>query len=552
MPTPVATDTRWRVRLCNVAVLGAVVCQIVFLFVAGWRNRYVLESDTIPLVRIAWYYATGQFNLAVAGYWGPLFSWLTIPWLAFTEHPIDAGRITMGLSALVFLLGCVAVFRSLDLPPAGVVLGTWVVAIWTVFFTADGVTADLLVSGLLCLAISRMLSPRWLSARSWAFVAGLLCGAAYLTKAIAFPITLALNLAIAGLWMASHQVRAKDVIRSVAFTLLGFAVLAAPWVVVLSIKYHSPTFTISGRIAHTLVGPNDVDRYHPFRSLFHQPEKGRLFSWEEPSTLPYRYWSPLESPAYARHQIEVIEGNFHRVFTILREFDVLGLGVLALIGGVVMPKPWAKRLRMERWRWAIVPVVCLTMFYLPVYAAERRYYFPTYPFLLASSIGLVGWLSHQAPTRRRALWLVGLGLVIGSFAAPALARLPKGLNGLDRPSVHAHALAQKLRAANICGPIASVGSKAGLFVAFFLNQPWYGEEGQGQSTTVARVKASQAHLIIVDRRSPLITEMDNDPAFRGLDRLLVTSEVERRRWGWKAYQLRAPSGAGDNSRQDCR
>jgi hypothetical protein len=237
------------------------------------------------------------------------------------------------------------------------------------------ITADLLVSGLLCLAISRMLSPQWLSKRSTAFIAGLWCGAAYLTKAIAFPVTFALNLAIAGLWVASHQAHTRHVIRSIAFTLLGFALLASPWVVILSLKYHYPTITTSSQIAHAIVGPEDVDRHQPFRLMFHKPEEGRLFSWEEPSTLPYRYWSLLESFAYAKRQIEVIRGNYHSAFLILRDFDLFGIGIFALFGGLLMPKPCWKRLKMERWRWAIAPVVCLAVFYLPVNGAERRYYF---------------------------------------------------------------------------------------------------------------------------------------------------------------------------------
>jgi hypothetical protein len=475
-----------------------------------------------------------------------------VPWLIYTEHLLDAARITMALSAVVFLLGCVAVFRSLDLPPISVVLGTWITALWTVFFAVDGITADLLVSGFLCLAISRMFSPRWLSTPSTAWIAGLWCGTAYLTKAIAFPVTLVLNLAVAGLWIASGQAHARHIWRSIAFTLLGFALLAGPWVVILSMQYHYPTFTISSRIAHTLVGPPDVNRYHPFRLLFHKPAEGRLFSWEEPSTLPYRYWSPWESRAYARHQIKVIWNNYHNIFNILKDFDVLGIGVIALISGLLMPKPWGKRLRVERWRWAIVPVVCLTVFYLPVYSTERRYYFLTYPFLLAASLGLVGWVSNQAHTRRKVFWLVGLSLVVASFATPAFARLPKALHGLDRISVHAHGLAQKLRAANICGPIVSVGSKAGLFVAFLLNQPWYGEEGGDQPTTVARVKASQAHLSIVDRRSPLIPELDNDPALRDLESLLFTSEAEQQSVPWKVYELITPSSMRADSHQGCR
>lgn len=531
---------RWRDNALHGALLSAVLCQVALLLVASWRNRYVFDSDAIPLVRIAWYYATGQFHLAVSGYWGPLFSWLTIPWIGFTEHLLDAGRITAGLSALIFLLGCIAVFRGLHLPPVSLVLATWVTALWTIFYAVDVITADLLMSGLLCLAISRMLSPQWLRKSSTAFMVGLWFGLAYLAKGIAFPVTFVLTLGIAWLWIASRQARWQQMIRSIAFTWLGFALLAGPWIIVLSMKYHCLTVTLSSRVAHTLVGPKDVVRSHPFRLMFHQPEAGRIFSWEEPATLPYRTWSPFANAAYAKRQIEIISDNYYGISNMLRHFDAFGVGIFALLSSLIMPRPWWKRLKDERWRWGIVAVVCLTIFYLPVYSAERRYYFPTYPFLLAASLGLVGWLSHQTRTWRTALWGLGLGLVTVSFATLALRKLPMVLHGLDRPSVQAHELAQRLQAANIAGPIASVGKKEGLFVAFFLNQPWYGEEGEEQPTTVARLKASQAHLSIVDRQSPLIPELDSDPAWRDLDDLLFASTDGQRRLPWKVYQLLTP------------
>jgi hypothetical protein len=62
-----------------IGLVGAILCQVLLLIMAGRHNRYVLDSDTIVYMRLAWYYATGQFHLAVSGYWGPLFSWLMVP-----------------------------------------------------------------------------------------------------------------------------------------------------------------------------------------------------------------------------------------------------------------------------------------------------------------------------------------------------------------------------------------------------------------------------------------------------------------------------------------
>ncbi len=62
----------------------------------------------------------------------------------------------------------------------------------------------------------------------------------------------------------------------------------------------------------------------------------------------------------------------------------------------------------------------------------------------------------------------------------------------------------------------------GAYVALFLNQPYLGEE---TAPAAAKFKASGARLVIVDRQLPL-AELDRDPAFRDLDKVLFN--IERR------------------------
>jgi hypothetical protein len=523
--------------LIRVGLVGAVVCQVALLLVAGRYNRDVLDPDTIAYMRLAWYYTTGQLHLAVSGYWGPLLSWLMVPWIDSLEDLVDAARIAMDLSAVVFVVGCVSIFRSLRLSPVALLAGTWLVALATVFWSMELISPDLLVSGLFALALGQMLHVRWCTSRLTPWLTGVLCGLAYLAKAIALPVTVSCCLGVGGLWAFSHRRPWCQVRRSIGLTFLGCALVAGPWIAVLSWKYGTPTFSTSGAIAHATVGPADVERYHHFRRMFHQPETGRLFSFEDPSVMPYHYWSPLANPSYAKHQLSLIYANYHRQLRILQDFDTLGIGLFALVGGVLIPGSLRRRLRVEPWRWAIVPVVCLAGWYLPVYAMDQRYYFLAYPLLLAASMGLVDSLSQHLRRWRRGAWCVGVLLVVSSFAFPVLTKLPKALRGLETPGVAAHRLSTKLRAAHISGPLAGIGTKEGLYIAFFMNQPWYGEERQ---PTLERIKAAPATLYVMPRHSPLFALLDEDATFRNLDALLFTSVEEAQRYPWRVYQRLAP------------
>ena len=66
--------------------------QAVLLAVAAWRNLHQLNPDAIAYMRIAGYYANGQTELAVTGYWGPLLSWLMVPLLKVGAPPLVAGK----------------------------------------------------------------------------------------------------------------------------------------------------------------------------------------------------------------------------------------------------------------------------------------------------------------------------------------------------------------------------------------------------------------------------------------------------------------------------
>jgi hypothetical protein len=225
----------------------------------------------------------------------------------------------------------------------------------------------------------------------------------------------------------------------------------------------------------------------------------------------------------------------------LKDFDVFGVGLFALVGGVLIPGRLRRRLQVEPWRWAVVPVMCLVGWYLPVYAEDQRYYFLTYPLLLAASLGLVMSWSHHLRGWQRGLWYVGLLLVVSSFALPVLTKFPKVLRGLETPGVAAHELATKLQAAQMSGPLAGIGNLEelymGLSIAFFTNQPFYGVEHQ---PTLERIKAAQATLYVISRNSPLLAQLDADATFRNLDALLFTSTEEAQHYLWRVYQMLAP------------
>jgi hypothetical protein len=338
--------------------------HVPLVVLAAWLNRAQINPDAVAYIRIAQYYVHGQTDVMLSGYWSPLLSWLIAPWLLVFDDPLLAARAAMAVAAGVFLWGCIGVLRAAQLPDTALILGIWIASMLGVTWSVAFITPDLLMAGLLCSGTSRLLSDRWVAHTGTAVRAGMLCGVAYLAKAVVLPVYALMVMGLAGMHMLISGSTLRQAGRAAAMTMAGFLLVAGPWIGVLSYTYGRPVFSTSGPIAHAIVGPADVERYHPTFRTFHQPETGRITSWEDPTYLPYKYWSPLANVTYAVHQMQVIYGNADLIVGHLKHFDWLGLGLVSMLVGGLCGVPWRQSLHAARWHWSCIPVVAVTVVYL--------------------------------------------------------------------------------------------------------------------------------------------------------------------------------------------
>jgi hypothetical protein len=363
-------------------------------------------------------------------------------------------------------------------------------------------------------------------------ITGLLWGLAYLTKAVALPLGCLTILAFAGLDYLRNRGTRPAILSEVLVQGAVFALVAASWVTVLSLKYHQLTFSTTARISHAITGPPDVDRYHPFARTFHQPERGRITSWEEPSLMAIRDWSPFENATYLRHQIKVVGRNLVMIALLLTSIN---LGWWLLVAVLL------QELRAERgtrnsfrvspvqpetrginsallWLQLIVIPVLLAVVYLPfsVLITQQRFFYAAVPFFFA---GLVLWAEGGGVQKLTANFRQSF--VIIATCLPLLAGVIVIGDSPKFAGECAGELANRIRAANLVGPIAGSGSltggRTGLYVSFLLKQPWLGDE---LNPTAASLKSSGARLVVVRRNSPLARTLAADATFTNTDGLL--------------------------------
>jgi hypothetical protein len=521
------------------------ILQACLLLVAAWHSREYLNADAVPYMRIAGYYASGQTDLMVSGYWGALISWLMVPLILAGVVPLTAAWTVMVFSAMVFLLGCMSLFRRLRLPPSGQLLGSGVAAVASIGWCTERISPDLLLTGCMLFAIGQLVSPSWVLSRRQQLISGGWLAIAYFAKAVAFPLALLLVAGFALIRFITRSCGLAPALSAFATTLICFLVCASPWLITLSLKFHRPTFSVSYGVNHSCVGPGVEPggcRLTTFE-VFHTPEPGRLSSWEDPASLPYPNWSRFGSRSNALHQLKIVKANWDFELATLRNFDVVGCGLIALLIGAALIWPANRRtIVTEPWQWTIVPVGAVLLMYMPDYGAQSRYFYLTYPCLLAAAIGLASWVSIRLPLPARPVRGTLFAMVAISFSLgvlPATLRATLGIVPAEQGAViQARNLAERLRTARAVGPIAGE-APLGFYLSYLLSQPYHGNKPMATLADFESLQGS-VKLLLLNYDNPAIADLRKAPGFHEItDDLYPAADSIRSEVA--IFELSAPS-----------
>jgi len=230
-----------------------------------WACRYQMNPDSMDYLDIARDLATGHWAAIANGYWGTLNSLLLAPLFRFRLSPetelflVHLGGIVILLFAffsfrllLNSLLDTTHLYRDSEFrsPPewALCALG-YSLFLWSslTMIGAAVIGPDLLVTAFIYLAASILLRLRRETNPLSFAMFGLTLGVGYWAKAIMFPIGLLF------LTLSIFRVRRW---KPALFSLLAFAVAAAPLMLMLSLPRGRFTFGDSGKLNYSaLVSP---------------------------------------------------------------------------------------------------------------------------------------------------------------------------------------------------------------------------------------------------------------------------------------------------------
>lgn len=392
---------------------GVMGIALVYLFVAlallpGFR--WAINADGVSYIAVARRYLAGDWHVAVNGYWGPLLSWLLVPFLGMRMDALLAGKLISILTGLVTIpgLNVLAGRFALSGRQRVVVLVALLPALWLLTFLK--LTPDLLMVCVLVWYFGVIFDPGYgLNIR-----AGILCGVlgalAYFIKAFGFPFFLSHFALMTVLLFCGGDDKGlrRGVLRNYVMGMAIFALLTGGWLMALSGKYGKFTMGNAGAYAHALTSPNFIGQPPvPNRSFIAPADASAISMWDDPSFLPVYKWSAMESAGMLKHQVRVIAVNARNIISVYSKYSPL-FGVILLTFLVVCVKLRRQCLRAGGEAAPLLTLMLYSAGYVLI-LVDVRYLFIClflFAFMGAQLIHRLEQRGFISGWRRTAVWLV--------------------------------------------------------------------------------------------------------------------------------------------------
>lgn len=449
-----------------------VIYLIIGLFLLNYY-QYILNSDGISYISIAQKYMVLDFKNAINGYWGPLFSWLMIPFLIFSSTPSSNLYLVKLLSLFVGIFTIIGVKTLSDkFEIRDSIQTVLLMALIPIMlsFSLFMITPDLLVVCFLIFYLSYLFSSNY----SYNIKNGVLCGLfgalAFLTKSYAF-LFFVFHFAIMNLFYyyeAISKENKKIILKNSLIGLSIFFIISGVWIGLISEKYGYLNIGTSGKYNYELVGPQSQGQAMFYQGLIEPPNDSALSAWEDPSYFNMQPWSAFGSVDNFQYQLNLIGSNIVKIADILEMYSILSL--IILMGAILFILKAPSKSSRNKMIYLMVTILIFSGGYSFI-LIEFRYLWLVFILLMIMGIYLINniyEIGKLGKLRRNIL----LMLIIISFVVGPVSVLVNDVN-LERDI---YDLSQTLyNDYHVYGNIASDENwELTIYLAYYLKSKYYG------------------------------------------------------------------------------
>jgi hypothetical protein len=244
--------------------------------------------------------------------------------------------------------------------------------------------------------------------------------------------------------------------------------------------------------------------------------------WETPEAIPFRTWSPLDDRESAVFQVTNAWRTAKTIRDSVARFDALGLSIGLVAFGPFLVLALGDRAELRRSAWIATFVALYASGFLFVYFTYRYVEPVLKPLCILSCLGLAWSAARRAESRwvgRGAVAMVAVSFVlhVGVPLEPHRVQEPGGtpFDDVTVDSRPHRELAARMRAEGLAAPVASDLYWAGMYVAFFLGEPFAGSPAQDEDLETFRAGLDRVGVrtLLLDRDGRFSGALAADPVW---------------------------------------
>lgn len=370
--------------------------------------RYQINPDGISYINIAKRYAALDIQSGINGYWGPLLSWMLVPFIWIGADSIVSTYIIGVLASigLVLSLHKFALKKLTSIKPLPLYLIETTLLLVLSSFALSVLTPDIILSFALFIVFLAFVG---FNDRPTIKNAILLGGAGALTY-FAKPVGLLLFVFVLVAYAIYFIIQKKPGRKILLVPMATFLVLSVPYISALSLKYGHFTFATSSSYNLSLISPTN-HRVQPITQPgIYLPAEHYNSVWDDPSNLPLKSWNPLKSAFDFKYYANEVLGNVHSLTVYASDLGMAFLlGLASLAAAVIL----VRKLRFEALIASALVIGLVGLYALSV--VEPRHLWPLIAFSFMGILFMVDYMARKTIGLHQLNVFVALAVIVLSL-----------------------------------------------------------------------------------------------------------------------------------------
>jgi hypothetical protein len=459
-------------RSADIALIQGILIYLISALLLFPHFQYQLNPDGVSYMGIAQKYLSHDFENAINGYWGPLISWLMLPFLAIGLKPLVSVNSVLILTGFFVVLASNSIIKKIDIKPWLHFLIIDVISIEVIFFVYRSISPDLLVILFVLVFIIQILNESLIGNKYAGIFLGITGAGLYMAKSFGFPFFLAIFVSCSAIiYLKSEKIgERRRILSNFLAGMMVFIIISGIWIFLISNKYGHLVIGTAGIYNRALSAPNSLGPPMFYAGLIDPPNISATSIWEDVSNLKIKSWNIIDSFQTILFELKVFLRGSVDILKFLTDFSLFSVPVL-FITIIYLAGKRQKFIYNNMTYFVLILLILFTGY--AMITVDPRYIWLSDIIILISGAKLLCIFFDRSKIRKTfQIFIAGL------FAASFLVMPVKSITVSMDDGNWLPVISDTLKPLEINGRIASSGKwEVSMYLSFYNNWKYFGESG---------------------------------------------------------------------------